>query len=111
MPNANTWGLMAVTPSRTLASPHIWNWAVHLALSETAVRAAQFVVETFSLSWHSRRWGGCCRGGGDLAQAQGTSSYPSAPLSMNEKKELPQQGDRLGAGQGAPGVARQAQDE
>lgn len=53
------WLTLAQPFPASLSSPHIWNWAVHLALSETAVRDAQFVVETLSLSWRP-----CVLGGG-----------------------------------------------
>lgn len=35
----------------SLSSPHIWNWVGTSGWRETAVRDAQFVVETLKLSW------------------------------------------------------------
>lgn len=54
---------------------HIWNWAVHLALREPAVRDAQFVVETLRLSWHP-----CVMGaGGPGPGSEQSTSQPLCP--------------------------------
>lgn len=65
----------------SLLSP-IWNWAVHLALSEAAVRDAQFVVETLRLSWRP-----CVMGEGDLARAlSDPTRQPHRPVSKEGGK-------------------------